>query len=195
MPATGSFRAFIAISLPDSIVLFLQKLQSDIRTKFPDITGSWTKTDSMHLTLSFLGNIHMEQVANIKAAMNIAASQAPSCKLFASGCGVFPSVKKAGVLWSGLKGDTMEISNLHSNLTTILERRGFPRERRSFRPHLTMCRLKKEHDPLMLAQLIKSFQNEKSLSFRCKTIDLFRSDLKPSGAVHTLVYSAPLSGR
>lgn len=192
MTDTATLRLFTALSLPESLIYSLQNLQKEIKKKYPAIKASWVRAESMHLTLKFMDNIHEANLKEIKTAMAEAAEQTPAFSLHAGGCGLFPSAKKARVLWSGVKGETHLLWKLHDNLETALDQKGFPRDKKRFSPHFTLARLKGKNDPFTLSKIIKTYQHHRSKEFLCNAIHLFKSDLKPSGAVHTRLFTAPL---
>jgi 2'-5' RNA ligase len=53
-----------------------------------------------------------------------------------------------------------------------------------FKPHITLCRIKKIHDYRAYKERLKKYR-EKSLGSILPQIHLYRSELIPSGAVHT----------
>ncbi|MFO7885193.1 MAG: RNA 2',3'-cyclic phosphodiesterase [Desulfobacteraceae bacterium] len=183
-------RTFIAVPLPEIIIVFLSKLQEEIKQK--KIKASLTKVKTMHLTLKFLGDTPAEAIDRIKEVIRITGERNSSVSLGAGGIGVFPSVKKARVIFSGVKGETDRLENLHKELDQQLSVLGFPRERKRFSPHLTLARIKKRQDPLKLIRLIKENQDQKTESFTAKTICLFKSELNPAGAVHTKLFEQKL---
>ena len=62
-------RAFIAIDLPEQIHAALSRDQAAFRKVCPD--GRWTKPESIHLTLKFLGDITDYQVKQVVGANTI----------------------------------------------------------------------------------------------------------------------------
>jgi 2'-5' RNA ligase len=67
---------------------------------------------------------------------------------------------------------------------------GFARERRSFSPHLTLGRVK--HSRRELANAMASLQVKQFNSFDAVEIILYKSDLKPTGAIYTKLRRIPL---
>jgi 2'-5' RNA ligase len=120
-----------------------------------------------------------------------AAARAPihlSCERL----GAFPDLKRPRVLWAGLVGDVGPLGALFTVLDRELERVGFPREPREFHPHLTLGRLK---EPKMLGALHKAWPKVEARafgSFVAEALVLYRSELKPGGAVYTLIERVPL---
>ena len=57
-----------------------------------------------------------------------------------SGLGAFPSGKKARVLWAGIDKGSSELSTLAADVEKALENLGFGREKRGYKPHITLGR-------------------------------------------------------
>ena len=183
-------RAFIAISLPKEIKNFLHDLQGQLRKS--GIKASWPKSATMHLTLKFFGNVNISNIDAIKTCMIKAATGIPSHTLSVSGIGVFPSVKKARVIWSGTRGQTDILGKLANRLETILfEDLGIKKGNRRFSPHLTLARIKQPIFPKTMIRLLQEFKDSFSDDFFVSEIKLFQSELTSSGAVHKIIFSAP----
>ncbi|MFH1156129.1 MAG: RNA 2',3'-cyclic phosphodiesterase [Pseudomonadota bacterium] len=188
----NKLRVFIALPLPEYVVMFLKALQRDIMSI--GFKASWSRMDAVHLTLAFMGDIDPDQVPVLIRALGLAAEGSEGFSLHAGGVGVFPSVKNARVIWAGVKGETDRLAGLHARLWTCLAQEGFPGESGRFAPHLTLARLKGYSDPKVMVAMIQKFQDFRSEVFACESVCLFKSDLLGSGAVHTCLFRAPLKG-
>ncbi len=186
-----TFRAFIAVDLPDRVRGELGDLQRDLKSKGLKIR--WVKPACIHLTLRFLGEIPEDLPPEIGGLMTEAAVRFPPFSLTAKGMGVFPSLRRARVLWVGLSGDMETLVTMHQRLSRLLETVGFPMEGRPFRPHLTLGRIKQRLDPKRLAAAISSQADFFSEPFTVREITLFKSRLAPQGAVYTPLFKAPFN--
>ena len=109
------------------------------------------------------------------------------------GLGVFPHVKHPRILWVGLAGNTQALQELVLEIEAALESRGFPPEEKSYHPHLTLARIKRENATVGSA-LLESGALESDQHLGMLTIDrftLFQSDLGSSGAKHTSLWTVP----
>ncbi|HEX9910565.1 MAG TPA: 2'-5' RNA ligase family protein, partial [Desulfatiglandales bacterium] len=71
---------------------------------------------------------------------------------------------------------------------------GIKEEERAFRPHLTLGRFKKPGKrQTELEQLLATYRDLASPACTLGELVLFRSDLKPGGAVYTKMLSWPLA--
>jgi 2'-5' RNA ligase len=104
------------------------------------------------------------------------------------GIGVFPSIKNARVVWAGLGGETTALLNFQRHLDVHLAEKGFRKEKRSFKAHLTLGRMNRKIDPARLLNAMSMLGEFEPESFSTHRIVLFKSDLKPTGAVYTPLY-------
>ena len=188
MPAT--IRAFIAIPVPVMVRTFIGDIQQRLRG--PGMDVRWVRPENVHLTLAFLGDIDAARVAAIGQQIDTAVMKIPSFSLSAGGTGVFPDLRRARVVWIGLKGDIDRLIALKTRLDALLATVGFSPERRTFRPHLTIGRPKRRL-PAAVVGVFDQMQDAASETFRVEQVNLYQSTLKPTGAVYTPLYTAPLA--
>ncbi|MEA3436991.1 MAG: RNA 2',3'-cyclic phosphodiesterase, partial [Thermodesulfobacteriota bacterium] len=139
---SDTIRAFIAIELPEEITAFIRKIQEGLRSY--GFKARWVRPENVHLTLKFLGDINNEEIKKVGDAIISAASENSSMSLGAKGIGFFPGVKRSRVIWTGIAGQTKELTDLQKTLDGKLETIGFPKEKRPFKGHLTIARIKRK---------------------------------------------------
>ena len=188
-----SLRLFVAVPVPDKVIRFLEKIQ--ISLKKQGFRASWSNTTTMHLTLKFMGDTPAEMIDPIIGALEQTALVHEPFEVRARGVGVFPSVKRARVIWTGVRSENKVLSDLHQVLDRNLGKAGVPRSTKRFSPHLTLARLKTRLDSHRLIEVIKGFQTVESESFTCTSLDLYQSVLAPSRAVHTRLFRANFGQR
>jgi 2'-5' RNA ligase len=176
-------RAFIAIPLPRDVKDRAREIQARLREA--GLRLRWVKPQAMHLTLKFLGDIDRDRVPAIEQALAAAAASAGPLALAARGIGVFPTVKKPRVLWMGVSGETASLLAVHSRLADELALLGFQPEKRRFNAHLTLARAKGHLDPRRLVHCMETIGGLSAVPFTARRMVLYRSELKPDGAVYT----------
>lgn len=181
-------RTFIAIPIPKSISFFLGKIQEEL--KATRVKAAWTKAASLHLTLRFLGDTPEENVKQISQAMKATANACAPFTLSVEGVGVFPSIKKARVIWAGATGQTDRLKRIQRTLEKNLEQVSFPADTKQFSPHFTLGRFKERPDRTRLVKIIQTLGQYRSEPCRIESMVLFKSDLYTSGAVHTPLFEA-----
>jgi 2'-5' RNA ligase len=184
-------RAFIAVNLASSVVEEIAKVQAALRTVSDDTgTVRWTRVENMHLTLKFLGDIEQDHVAPILTRLRRVVRGRPAFQVEARQLGGFPNLKRPRVIWAGLSADGL--TALSKDLETTLLELHFPAEKRDFHPHVTLGRVRSQRGWDQVLPLVQHYQHT---SFGTSVIDqvrLYRSDLRPTGAIYTALGSVPL---
>jgi len=169
-------RLFLAFDVPEERRRSIERAVEPLRGTVP--AARWTVRESWHVTLTFLGSTPEERLPEVTslAARSAAVSSPTSSSL--TGLGAFPGARRARVLWVGLV-DHGVLGALTAALETVFAGAGFPAEDRPWRPHLTVARLKVP-GPVDLA----GAGEVDATPFPVEEMVLFRSHLKPSGAVY-----------
>jgi len=188
-----TFRAFIAIDLPESVKSFLSEAQAAL--KLYGFQVKWVRPQNIHLTLKFLGDTATADSDKIVEAMTLAARNCPIVSLTAKGVGVFPNVRRPRVIWAGLNGQIETLANLQQTLDAHLADLGFATDTRAFKSHLTLGRVKGKIASDRMIAAIDKLEEFESESFEIHQVILFKSELRPSGAVYTQVQRIALQGQ
>ena len=183
-------RTFIAIDLPESVLQAMARAQDTLRGSRLDIR--WVRKDGIHLTLKFLGNINRDDVEKIQAAIQQTTESFSPFTLKGLGLGVFPDMKRPRVVWAGISGDVEVLRALQRDLESQLKRLGFPKEKRPFKGHLTLGRVKGRLDRTKLSKALEGLGGFETESFSVRSVTLFQSTLQPQGAVYSKLAEAPL---
>ena len=72
---------------------------------------------------------------------------------------------------------------------------GIREEKRQFKPHLTLGRFRKEKLRINPTKVLNEYAELRSPVCPLNELILFKSDLKPGGAVYTKLQSWPLMGK
>ncbi len=183
-------RTFIAIELPEDVKAAIAAAQRGfIESNLP---FKWVKPKSMHLTLKFLGNVFESNIDEIHKVMAQCTAGFSPMAFSAHGFGVFPGFKKPRVLWTGMRGDTRGLVRLASDLEQGLEGLGFPREKRRYSAHITLGRAKGRVNAASVMSAIEKAGEFSTPEFQASCVNLYKSDLTPSGAVYTKMAQAIL---
>lgn len=188
-------RAFLAIEIPRAIQLAIWQATSPLRNKLnPHIR--WTPAENIHLTLKFLGDISPASVDELARVIRTSIDSIPAFDIQVGGFGSFPNFKRARILWVGVQAPT-ELDAVFREVESACARLGFAPEPRSFSPHLTVARVKADTssaDRNKNTRLLEAATIDVLGTARVDSAHLFNSELKPTGAVYTKLFSAPLHG-
>ncbi len=174
-------RAFFAISLPPEFKEEIARLQGLLKSTGADI--KWVRPESVHLTLKFLGQTAEDIIDPLTLAAAEKAARVPALSLVLNNTGVFPNSKRPRVAWLGLGGDLDNVLKIQRGIDKAAAGFGFDREKRKFKPHLTLGRIKPGRvGGDFMAELDRLAP--KPLEFTATEVTLFKSDLKPGGAIY-----------
>ena len=187
-------RAFIAISLPDTLKKELDELEKILKRRCPDVI-KWVEPVSIHLTLVFLGQTTDDKIEEINFGIEDATSGISPMKLTVKDVGAFPGLNRAQVIWVGLQGELSLLAALQQRITNNMEQLGFPKEERSFSPHLTLGRVRNYTSPedrQKIGKVLSEIKFESAHTINVNEINLMQSKLTPAGAIYTKLSGTPL---
>ncbi|MBI5184852.1 MAG: RNA 2',3'-cyclic phosphodiesterase [Nitrospinae bacterium] len=186
-------RAFIAISLPPHV----QELGVQVRERFRECEASisWVQPQNVHLTIKFLGNVEEEKIGPIGKALEKAIGGARAFSMNINEVGVFPNIKFPRVIWMGVDEPTRTLINLENRISAEMETLGFPKEEKKFTPHITLGRIKSHKGKNKLMEIIQSQRMLYCDEALVEDVKLYKSELKPTGAVHSVLASFSLARR
>jgi len=188
-----AIRAFLAIDPPEEIFREIIKIQERLKNAIQgDIR--WVRPEGMHLTLKFFGYVYESDIENISRVVKDGVANMKALLLNVRNLGAFPSVNRPRVLWLGIDGDTNALISLQVEIDAGFQEYGFKKEDRPFRPHLTLARIKEPKGLIGLAEAVKKNEDYIAGSFTVSGLTLFKSDLKPTGAIYTKLAHFPFPG-
>ena len=186
-------RSFLAFELPLEIKKIVARVSGELRQS--SLNARWVKVDNIHLTVVFMGSIETEDIPAIAQGVQEVCQIYGPFDMSLKGIGCFPNRRSPRVLWLGLDGDLEPMSDFRDALQGHLTGFGIKEEKRKFKPHLTLARFRKPKKmDLKEDQLLSKYENISSSVCALKELILFKSDLKPTGAVYTKVEAWPLTG-
>jgi 2'-5' RNA ligase len=187
-------RAFIAVNLSSEILEGIEQVSLDLQDRMKDTPIRWVPVENIHLTLKFLGNVSTANLELLKDILGKVVSSHSECDVSVGGIGAFPKTHNPRVLWVGMEV-SQELVTLQHNIEIETARLGYSREHRPFSPHLTFGRVSRNasaQDVHGIAEVLENYKVGFIGATRLKTVYLYRSDLKPDGAVYTPIFSANL---
>ena len=186
------WRVFCAVELPEQLRAKLEDYIARLRKQAPDVAASWSRVENIHLTLKFLGNVAIDQIATISAAASRAVKEFTAFEIEVGSTGVFPRPNRAQVLWIGVHDPSKQLSELQQRLENEYASAGFPKEDRAYRPHLTIARIRKPEGARQLAETHLGMQF-KPMPVTVKELIVFRSELSSKGSRYTPISHHQLS--
>lgn len=190
-------RTFIAIELSNQLKHHLDEAIASLRQLPSAELVRWVPSESVHLTLKFLGEIGGEQLTAVQQALEGGlAGQAGFSFRTGKSIGCFPKWWQPRVYWIGVEGDQGRLAKTNSLIEGSLAPLGIKAEGRPFHPHLTIGRVKPDAGGQQLTELSEKLRNHELQELgviQVRQVSLMKSDLRPTGAVHTRVHAVELS--
>lgn len=194
----GRLRLFVAVELPDGAKEGLAASIGQLRGLTP-AGVRWANPAGIHLTLKFLGEVDGGLVEPLLGALREAAAGVDKAAfpLHLEGLGVFPNGREPRVIWAGVGGDLGTLAEVQGRVEAAAAALGLARERREFRPHLTLGRVRDGVTPAARRELGSVVVEQgpavaAAYAWEVEEISLIRSVLTPQGAVYTTLGTARL---
>jgi RNA 2',3'-cyclic 3'-phosphodiesterase len=187
-------RLFVALAAPDAVKSEMEKAQNELRRTLPDGSVRWTRPDHFHLTLRFLGNVAVERIAALTDKLRLTCGDFTPMKVRAERIGFFPERGFPRVIWVSVCEQNQELIRLHRAIqTSTIEFTSEPGEN-EFAGHITLGRAKKirRKEAETLTGFATRMGERIFGEWTVTQIELFRSELLPDGAHHTVVTTIPL---
>jgi RNA 2',3'-cyclic 3'-phosphodiesterase len=164
-------RLFIAIEMPDEAKNVAGALQKEI------CWASHTKSENLHVTLKFLGEVEDGDVKGISDCL--AKVRFSPFRIHLEKIGVFPDEQSPRVVWLSCEPREPQIA-----LKTEIDRAlpGF-KDDHPFQSHITLARLKNPsaEERRSLSEAMSN-PKLKKIEFEVNSFALFRSTLTPAGS-------------
>lgn len=187
-------RAFIAIDLSAEIIQRLEEVAGQLKQRLAGMQIRWVPVENIHLTLKFLGDVSMTNLEVLKKILLSESSNHPTFEMSVGELGAFPSLRRPRVIWVGVTAPS-ELNALQHGIETETARLGYQHENRDFSPHLTLGRVSRNassQEAHQIGQVLDSFKVGFLGATRVREVYLYRSDLRPGGAVYTRLMTALL---
>ena len=182
-------RLFFAIKAPDHMELHAlhDRLSHMSRWLKP------VRPEKQHITLRFLGEVHEPLKSVIDVGSRCVGSMEPF-EMRVEGCGAFPNWRRPSSIWLGFEGGE-RLKKIVADLEdALVDDMDIHREKRPFRGHLTVARVKGYlgRDILAVKGAVENSVERlraDGYSIPVAGYDLIRSTLTPAGPVYEVMHS------
>lgn len=172
-------RLFISLDLPGPLVNDLSRLQDNLPP------GRRVDPDNLHLTLAFLGEVPEPEIEAIHDALD--SLHAAPIQLTLTEPAIFGGTWGQAVGLTGDGGDAL--TDLHARVLSRLRGAGAAPERRRFRPHVTLVRLRGGEDA---GRMIAALAGRRFGPVACTSFSLMASHLRRESAEYEPLATYPL---
>jgi 2'-5' RNA ligase len=177
-------RIFIALDIPADIRARITEYMDRARGYAPE--ARWARSEGLHVTLKFVGEVSDAKVQEIRNALAGAIAQPFEVKF--SGAGFFPTPKSPRVFWIGVEGGEA-LSQLARAVDNVTHQLGIAKEERAYSPHLTLARAGSGsgsgHQLRPLQYLLEKEASPQFGTMTAQEFWLYRSELARGGSKYT----------
>jgi 2'-5' RNA ligase len=187
-------RAFVAIELSPEIYARLDETEKQLQQRLDTGVIRWVPAHNIHLTLKFLGDVSLANLEVLKRILESEAGKHTPFEISVGELGAFPSIRRPRVIWIGVQAP-QDLYTLQRGIETEMAGLGYAPEDREFSPHLTLGRVSRNASSQELKKVGDVLATSKVGylgATRVSSVNLFRSDLKPGGAVYSKLMVALL---
>jgi 2'-5' RNA ligase len=190
---TDHVRLFVACEVPEDARETIGGIIETLKSRSGNAVR-WIRPDGVHVTLKFLGEVHVKQLPAVKLAIQEAVVGHSPFELEYSNIGTFGGREGLRLMWVGIAGDVLRLEALVRAVNAALAVVGFEPERRPFRPHLTLGRVRDEIPTRQRAEIEVAVgkMDVPPTGWRTTQVSLMRSRLTTQGAIYEVLATFPL---
>ena len=199
-------RAFLAVQLDAELQQAIAGLQQTLREIIERATASriritWTRPDTIHLTLKFLGDIDRARAEPLRQNVENATRGHRRLGIPLARIGAFPRSQAPRALWVGPSSewnehdDGKKMGALVKAIDQACALSGLTVDEQTWRPHLTLARVR-AGERQVGAALASDGIFERALSIailHVNAVVLIESDLLPDGPRHSVLWTNSLA--
>ena len=191
--AQDHVRLFVACEVPDDVKETIGEVIDGLKQK-SGTAVRWIRADGVHVTLKFLGEVPTKKLPAVKLAIQEAVVGHSPFELEFSTIGTFGGREGLRIMWVGIAGDVLRLEALVRAVNAALAVVGFEPERRPFRPHLTLGRVRDEISTRHRAEIEVAVGKSTvpQVSWRTAQVSLMRSRITAQGATYEVLATFPL---
>lgn len=185
-------RLFVALDIDEAIRARIARFLDGVREFAPD--ARWARSESLHVTLKFIGEKPGEEVEKIKLTLETIAAESLEMKF--RGYGFFPTARSPRVFWVGIESGAT-LCSLAALVDDRLASLNIPKEEHAFTPHLTLARGGSSGSPREqkadrpnrkfqhLQEKLSALPAPEFGTMTVREFFLYQSKLSPSGSKYT----------
>src|SRR5262249_20162452 len=117
--AMPRIRTFIAVEMSPRVITRAGDLIDKLRVAPAEV--NWVRTQQMHLTLKFLGDVPDTETPDICRVVNQVAAAFEPFEITCRGVGAFPNIRDPRTLWIGIEDGAEELKRLQAELDSALK--------------------------------------------------------------------------
>ena len=196
-PPSGFLRLFLALAVPPAVGREIGRAQSRLRRDAPPGTVRWIRPEQFHVTVKYLGDVPFTQTAALQDSLSAVCAACPALWLSARGIGFFPNERKPRVIWVGVDDPAGCLADLHRRIDRAMQPFCPADPPGIFIGHVTLGRFKPGPPSVTpdFRKRVSQLRRGEFGAWPAGTVEVMRSELTATGAVHSVLASFPLAQR
>ena len=145
----------------------------------------WVAPENLHVTLRFMGDVERSALPELAEAVRRATASVPGFTLRLGGVRIFPSRRRPVAVTLDLEPEA-PLRDLAGAIERGVRAAGFAAEKRPFRSHLTLGRVRRGKRSAF-PEPSEEFEAPLDVACEIERAGLFRSEFSPEGARYTVL--------
>jgi RNA 2',3'-cyclic 3'-phosphodiesterase len=177
-----NLRLFIAFEVEEQICNELRKQQDWLKPRHERV--NWVRDDHFHLTLKFIPEVESSLISSIDRELDKLCYLKRAFEMQLAEPGFFGKADSPRILWTGIKGETVELAAFAGKIEKAMQAIGIEKELRRFKAHLTIGRVSACRSDLAASHMSAI---PLQLDFKLKKLLLMQSTLKENGPEYNVL--------
>jgi RNA 2',3'-cyclic 3'-phosphodiesterase len=184
-------RCFIAIDLEQPIRRLIMEIQEQLSSINRFVR--WVKPDNAHITLKFLGDLSLKEIAQVEDCLVSATQHQAPTSFSTTTLNAIPNLRSPRVIYLDIAANP-SLDLLSRSVDQGLRGLKLKLEKREFFAHITLARVKSSDGKNLIVQSIEHMAGLPSLTQELNKITLFKSTLTSQGPVYECLFESFLKG-
>lgn len=185
-------RTFLALDVDEAIRDRILAARRSI-----DVGGAkvnWVEPLNLHVTLHFLGDVDDALLPEVLLGVEAAAGEVEPFDFDLRGVQAVPPAGRVRMFWVGVTDPTGRMARLYDTIRAALDDLPIRQERRQFKPHVTLGRVKYAPHEGPLRRAAAALAGEDFGVQYAEHVTAYTSQLTSSGPIYRAVAKARLGG-
>ncbi len=187
-------RTFIAVEINRDVSRALGKAIQEVQRAAYGAKVRWVPEENWHLTVKFLGEVDWLRTGIIGKTMQEVAASFDAFDLQVLGLHAFPPHRSPRVIAAGLGDGRERLSEFHSIMDARMQALGAYPERRTYRAHLTLARVRGTQGTQEIWDSLQPFAEQSFGATEINKVILYQSEMEKQGACYTCLATGRLRG-
>jgi 2'-5' RNA ligase len=177
----------------EQLMLIQEQLGEVVRESGAEVR--WVAPEHIHLTIKMLGEIDRSLVRPIQDVLRQALIGCAPFKLVAKHIRAFPSGGVPRLLYAQITSGEEKLLGLREVVEDALARLGVARDRRPFKAHVMLGRVRTVNGPVDLSHVLGALTDLPLGASEIRDVAIIQSHLTPKGAQYQVLGRAPLRAK